>query len=65
MVWVTDFPVRRMLLSEIAGFEHAHRGMRLDIMSSSGTRALGPPLGGTLCATLGTGGAFIATALRY
>lgn len=54
-----------MLLSEIAGFEHAHRGMRLDIMSSSGTRALGPPLGGTLCATLGTGGAFIATALRY
>ena len=50
MVWVTDFPVRRMLLSEIAGFEHAHRGMRLDIMSSSGTRALGPLLGGTLCA---------------
>ncbi len=34
-------------------------------MSSSGTRVLGPLLGGTLYATLGIGGAFIATALGY
>ena len=65
MVWVTDFPVRRTLLSEIAGFERTHRAMSLDIMSSSGTRVLGLLLGGTLYATLGIGGAFIATALGY
>ena len=65
MVWVTDFPVRRTLLSEIAGPERTHRAMSLDIMSSSGTRVLGPLLGGTLYATLGIGGAFIATAMGY
>ena len=48
---VNGFSVRRTLPSEIAGFERAHRAMSLDIMSSSGSRALGLLLGSKLYAT--------------
>jgi predicted MFS family arabinose efflux permease len=65
MVWVTDFPVRRTLLSEIAGPGRVARAMSLDIMSSSGTRMLGPIMGGTIYASLGIGGAMLTTAIGY
>ncbi len=65
LVWVTDFPVRRTLMGEIAGAERTGAAMSLDIMSSSGTRMLGPVLGGALYADVGIFGAFALTAIGY
>ncbi len=65
LVWVTDFSVRRTLLGEIAGAERTGAAMSLDIMSSSGTRMLGPVMGGALYAEVGMFGAFGLTAIGY
>ncbi|MDA0790790.1 MAG: MFS transporter [Proteobacteria bacterium] len=65
LAWVTDFPVRRTLLAEIAGPGRTAKAMSLDIMSSSGTRMLGPVLGGGLYVTLGIEGAFLMTMVFY
>ena len=65
IVWVTDFPVRRTLLGEIAGPERTGAAMSLDIMSSSGTRMLGPIVGGSLYSEVGMVGAFGLTAVGY
>ncbi len=65
LVWVTDFPVRRTLLGEIAGPGRTAKAMSLDIMSSSGTRMLGPIMGGAIYAALGIQGAFLTTAAFY
>ncbi len=65
LVWVTDFPVRRTLLGEIAGPERTGTAMSLDIMSSSGTRMVGPIIGGALYADVGIAGAFALTAIGY
>jgi MFS family permease len=65
MAWVSDFPVRRTLLSEIAGPGRVVKAMSLDIMSTSGTRMLGPIMGGAIYATVGMGGALLTTAIGY
>ena len=65
MAWVSDFPVRRTLISEIAGPGRVAKAMSLDIMSSSGTRMLGPIMGGAIYATVGMGGALLTTAIGY
>lgn len=64
-VWVTDFPVRRTLLGEIAGPARTGAAMSLDIMSSSGTRMIGPIIGGVLYSEVGMVGAFGLTAVGY
>lgn len=63
--WAIDFPVRRTLLGEIAGIDRAGKAMSLDTMASSGTRVLGPLMGGGVYATIGLEGAFVATGLLY
>ena len=65
MAWVVDFPVRRTLLADIAGSPRLGAAMSLDTVASSGTRVLGPILGGALYATAGMDGAFLLTATAY
>ena len=48
MFWVTDFPVRRTWMGEIAGNERVATAMSLDTVTGNGTRMLGPLLGGLL-----------------
>lgn len=65
LVWSTDFPVRRTLMSDIAGPERVSRAMSLDILAGSTTRMLGPLLGGMLYQNVGLGGAFLLSASLY
>lgn len=65
LAWVLDFPVRRTLLADIAGHARLGAAMSLDTVASSGTRVLGPVLGGTLYAVAGMDGAFLLTATAY
>ena len=65
LAWVLDFPVRRTLLADIAGSERLGAAMSLDTVASSGTRLLGPLLGGGLYAVAGMEGAFFLTASAY
>ncbi len=65
LIWVSDFPVRRTLLSELAGPGKTGRAMSLDIMSGSASRMVGPILGGGIYAGFGLDGAFLVTATAY
>jgi MFS family permease len=65
LMWITDFPVRRTLLADIAGPERVGRAMSLDITSTSGTRMLGPLAGGALLASTGLAGAYLVAAIAY
>jgi predicted MFS family arabinose efflux permease len=65
MVWSTDFPVRRTLIGDIAGPERVGRAMSIDILAGSGTRMLGPLLGGVLYQEVGLDGAFLLSATLY
>ena len=63
--WVVDFPMRRTLLADVAGTGRLGAAMSLDTVASSGTRMVGPLLGGTLYAVAGMTGAFLMTATAY
>ena len=65
LAWSTDFPVRRTLMSDIAGPERVGRAMSLDILVGAGTRTLGPLLGGWLYSWIGLQGAFALAAGLY
>ena len=65
VIWVTDFPVRRTLLSEYAGPARTGKAMSLDIMSGSASRMVGPVLGGGIYTGFGLHGAFFLTAVAY
>ena len=65
LAWVLDFPVRRTLLADIAGSHRVGAAMSLDTIASSGTRVLGPVLGGTLYALAGMDGAYLLSAGAY
>ena len=65
LAWATDFPVRRTLLADAAGSARVGAAMSLDTVASSGTRMLGPILGGALYALAGMEGAFALTAGAY
>jgi predicted MFS family arabinose efflux permease len=63
-VFATDFPVRRVVLGEIAGLRRVGIAMSLDLVTRSSTRMLGPAAGGILLASTGLSGTyFLATAL--
>ena len=64
MVFATDFPVRRVVLGEIAGISRVGVAMSLDLVTRSATRMLAPAAGGILLASTGLSGTyFLATAL--
>ncbi len=65
VVWSTDFPVRRTLIGDIAGPHRVSRAMSLDILAGSGTRMLGPLVGGILYQQIGLNGAFLLSAILY
>lgn len=65
LAWVVDFPVRRTLLADAVGSSRLGAAMSLDTVASSGTRMIGPLLGGTLYAVAGMEGAFLLTAGAY
>ena len=65
LAWVIDFPVRRTLMADAVGSGRLGAAMSLDTVASSGTRMLGPLLGGTLYAVVGMEGAFLLTAGTY
>ena len=64
-VWMLDFPARRTLLGEVVGTSRVGSAMSLDIVAGSGTRALGPVVGGALYAAIGIGGAFAVSASLF
>ena len=58
MFWLTDFPVRRTWLGELAGGPRVGAAMSMDTLTNNGTRMLGPTLGGLLLQVLGLDGTF-------
>jgi MFS family permease len=63
--WASEFPVRRIMLGEIAGPERLSRAMALESATSNATRMLGPALGGVLIQTIGLWGVYALGALLY
>jgi MFS family permease len=65
MFWASEFPVRRIMLGEIAGPERLSRAMALESATSNATRMIGPALGGVLIQTIGLYGVYALGALLY
>jgi MFS family permease len=63
--WVTDNPVRRVLMGESVGRDRMATAMALDVGAGSGSRMAGPMLGGFLLAGIGIEGAFLLGAALY
>jgi MFS family permease len=58
MFWASEFPVRRIMLGEIAGVERLSRAMALESATSNATRMIGPALGGVLIQAIGLWGIY-------
>ena len=65
MFWASEFPVRRIMLGEIAGVARLSRAMALESATSNATRMIGPALGGVLIQTIGLYGVFALEAVLY
>jgi MFS family permease len=65
MFWASEFPVRRIMLGEIAGVARLSRAMALESATSNATRMLGPALGGVLMQVTGLYGVYALGALLY
>jgi MFS family permease len=65
MFWASEFPVRRIMLGEIAGVARLSRAMALESATSNATRMLGPALGGLLMQATGLYGVYALGALLY
>jgi MFS family permease len=65
MFWASEFPVRRIMLGEIAGVARLSRAMALESATSNATRMLGPALGGVLMQATGLYGVYALGALLY
>jgi MFS family permease len=65
MFWASEFPVRRIMLGEIAGVARLSRAMALESATSNATRMLGPALGGVLIQTIGLWGIYALGAILY
>jgi MFS family permease len=65
MFWASEFPVRRIMLGEIAGVARLSRAMALESATSNATRMLGPALGGILIQMAGLYGVYALGVLLY
>jgi MFS family permease len=63
--FAADFPVRRIMIGEIAGVDRLGQAMALESATNNATRMLGPALGGFLLETLGLEGAYLLGAMLY
>lgn len=59
VAWSSEHPVRRVLLSEIAGRERLGAAMALESASNNATRLVGPLLGGLTYELAGLAGAYM------
>ena len=58
VVWVSDIPVRRMLIGDVVGVERIGSALSIDTATNNGTRVLGPVLAGLLLSEFGISGVF-------
>ena len=65
VLFAGDFPLRRIMVGEIAGPDRLRQGMALESATSNAMRMLGPALGGLLLETVGLAGAYLLGALLY
>lgn len=65
MVFSTDFPVRRVVLGELAGTHRIGIAMGLDLVTRSATRMVGPVAGGFLLGAWGLQGTYFLAAALY
>lgn len=61
-VWASEMATRRRMIGEAAGAGEIARALALDSVTNSGSRMIGPVLGGLAFQHLGIGGAFACTA---
>ena len=53
LAWTTEYPVRRILLGEIAGAQRAATALSFDVATGTSTMSLGPLIGGFLMRDFG------------
>ncbi|MFO1087406.1 MAG: MFS transporter [Reyranellaceae bacterium] len=63
--WLTDNPVRRVLMGESVGRERMATGMAFDVGGLNASRMVGPTVGGLLLAGVGIDGAFAMNTVMY
>ena len=63
--WAADNPVRRVMMGEAVGTERMGRAMSLDVAATTGSRMLGPAIGGALLAAGGIGAVFTLSVALY
>ena len=63
VVYATEMPARRRMISECAGDEARPRAVAVDSMTNYATRCAGPILGGVAYQSLGLPGAFLISAV--
>jgi MFS family permease len=63
--WVTDNPLRRVMMGEVVGRDRMGVAMALDVGAGNASRMVGPTVGGLLLAGIGIEGAFLLSALMY
>ena len=63
--WAADNPVRRVALGLAVGTERMGRAMSLDVAATTGSRMLGPAIGGALLAWGGIGSVFSLSVALY
>ncbi len=62
VVWTLEHPVRRTVLSDVAGHKRIRQAMSLDSFSVNSTRMFGPLAGGAVYGFLGLPGVFLISA---
>jgi MFS family permease len=63
--WVTDNPVRRVLMGESVGRERMPTAMAYDVGALNSSRMVGPTVGGLLLVGIGFDGVFLLNAVMY
>ena len=65
VMFAADFPVRRIMIGEIAGLDRLGQAMALESATGNATRMVGPALGGLLFEIVGLEGAYFLGAALY
>ncbi|MDE2006502.1 MAG: MFS transporter [Rhodospirillales bacterium] len=63
--WAADNPVRRVAMGEFVGSDRMGRVMSFDVAATTGSRMLGPVIGGALLAVGGIGAVFATSVALY
>jgi MFS family permease len=65
VMFAADFPIRRIMIGEIAGLDRLGQAMALESATGNATRMVGPALGGLLFEVVGLEGAYLLGAALY